>query len=492
MIIPSLVLTNTNPVITYTASVVTSGSIIADGLGNQITFLNVSCSNASTASYVLNGGGSGTTLTTGSTYPITSSWSISSSFASQSVSASWSPFVPTVSASWSSQSISSSHALQANSSSWAPFIPTVSASWSSASIFSTSASFSSQSLSASWAPFIPTVSASWASNSIFTTSSSFASQSISSSHAVNSDLLFVTSSNSNQPMSLLLTPTIGNDEQIYTDANNTLRFNPFSEILYAQTISATSISSSLTGSVNGTASNATTASYSPIQLPDITDDTVNHIVKISGSLNIFTSGSIITSPTLLLTGNDTSLTRSVYANYRRVMAQTNDYSSSNGTIGAAALLDIDSGNYGKIWLQGSSSFGKKTINLSANAGDGTFDGNLTSTTLNCDSMTGSLFGTASYTISASWAPSITTTLSASWASSSISSSYVSSASYAETASFALTTLNQVITNNTATPNGTITPSNTLVGNMYYKDDPSGSLSVWLWSVVSQSWFPMIT
>ncbi len=51
MIIPSLVLTNTNPVITYTASVVTSGSILADGLGNQLTSLQLTSSYSTTASY---------------------------------------------------------------------------------------------------------------------------------------------------------------------------------------------------------------------------------------------------------------------------------------------------------------------------------------------------------------------------------------------------------------------------------------------------------
>lgn len=123
-VISSLVLTNTNPVVTYTASVVTSGSIIADGLGNQITFLNISCSYANTAS-------------------VQTSWEESSSYASSSM---WS-----MSSSFSSESISSSYS---NSSSWVPNLypqtEQISSSWASSSLFSDSSSFSSESISSSW------------------------------------------------------------------------------------------------------------------------------------------------------------------------------------------------------------------------------------------------------------------------------------------------------------------------------------------------------
>jgi hypothetical protein len=64
---------------------------------------SLSSSYAQTASYALNGGGAGTTLNTGSLYPITSSWAIS---------ASWSPSVASsfaVSSSWASSSLSSSY-----------------------------------------------------------------------------------------------------------------------------------------------------------------------------------------------------------------------------------------------------------------------------------------------------------------------------------------------------------------------------------------------
>lgn len=49
-VISSLNLTNQHPTITYTASVVTSGSLISDGLGNQLTSLQLTASNATSAS----------------------------------------------------------------------------------------------------------------------------------------------------------------------------------------------------------------------------------------------------------------------------------------------------------------------------------------------------------------------------------------------------------------------------------------------------------
>lgn len=65
--------------------------------------LSDTASYAVTASYALNGGGGGTSLTTGSTYPITSSWAIS---------ASWAPGNNV--SNTSSYSITSSYALIAN------------------------------------------------------------------------------------------------------------------------------------------------------------------------------------------------------------------------------------------------------------------------------------------------------------------------------------------------------------------------------------------
>ena len=105
-VISNLILTNQLPVHTYTASVVTSGSVIADGLGNQITFLQLTCSYSHTAS-------------------IQTSWEESSSFSSAS-------FVA-VSASFASRSLVAT-----------------SASFSSASFVATSASFASASATSSY------------------------------------------------------------------------------------------------------------------------------------------------------------------------------------------------------------------------------------------------------------------------------------------------------------------------------------------------------
>jgi len=77
-VIPSLILTNQLPIKTYTASVVVSSSVfqgsvckvMADGLGNQITFLDVTASYASSAS-------------------VQTGYEVSSSFASSSMSASY-------------------------------------------------------------------------------------------------------------------------------------------------------------------------------------------------------------------------------------------------------------------------------------------------------------------------------------------------------------------------------------------------------------------
>lgn len=113
-VIANLILTNQLPINTYTASVVASaslvsgipGSLISDGLGNQIQLLGVTASYSHTAS-------------------VQTTWEESSSFSSQSI---WA-----TTASFSSRS----------------FVST-SASFSSASFVATSASFSSRSISSSY------------------------------------------------------------------------------------------------------------------------------------------------------------------------------------------------------------------------------------------------------------------------------------------------------------------------------------------------------
>ena len=141
----------------------------------------------------------GSTSTISASYAVSASWapqvasdfSISSSWASQSlsssyaVSASWAPQVASdfsISSSWASQSLSSSYVPNLY-----PQTYQASGSWSSSSFSSISSSYASTSTSASYVPNLyPQIyqeSGSWASQSLVSISSSFASQSISSSWA---------------------------------------------------------------------------------------------------------------------------------------------------------------------------------------------------------------------------------------------------------------------------------------------------------------------
>lgn len=83
-VISSLILTNQNPVIAYTASVVTSGSIISNGLGNQLTSLQLTSSYANSSSYA-----NTSSYAVTSSISIISQFDISSSYASQSFSSSY-------------------------------------------------------------------------------------------------------------------------------------------------------------------------------------------------------------------------------------------------------------------------------------------------------------------------------------------------------------------------------------------------------------------
>lgn len=81
-----------------------SGSIVLDGSGSQKQFLDI------TASYVLHGGGTGTTLNTGSYYPITSSWAINSITASYALNAGTTIYTGSyypITSSWAINSINS-------------------------------------------------------------------------------------------------------------------------------------------------------------------------------------------------------------------------------------------------------------------------------------------------------------------------------------------------------------------------------------------------
>jgi hypothetical protein len=147
-----------------------SGTTLGTGSTYPIT-----ASSAISASWAPSGGGGGTTLITGSTYQITSSWtnnitssgiignitSFSSSWSSQSLSASYAPFTDNpnaVSASWASSSISSSYITASNidgivsSASYANTASYISSSNIDGIITAISASWASSSISASYAP----------------------------------------------------------------------------------------------------------------------------------------------------------------------------------------------------------------------------------------------------------------------------------------------------------------------------------------------------
>jgi len=140
---------------------------------------SVSASYALSASYVLNGGtGNETILTTGSFYPITSSWAVSSSWAPSSQAA------ESVSASWASSSLSSSFALTSSYSVFVYYNVTQSLT------LINSASWTSSSLSSSYLiPGTYRITSSWAQNAIISNTSLYSSQSqwgVSSSYASSS------------------------------------------------------------------------------------------------------------------------------------------------------------------------------------------------------------------------------------------------------------------------------------------------------------------
>lgn len=133
---------------------VSSGLEATGSLSGTSSYAN----RALTASYALSGVGGGTTLTTGSLYYITSSWAKSSSY-----------YPPQT---YQTSTVSASYASRSLSASYAPFTQTYQTS-------TVSASYASRSLSASYAPFTQTyqtstVSSSWSSSSL---SSSYANRS---------------------------------------------------------------------------------------------------------------------------------------------------------------------------------------------------------------------------------------------------------------------------------------------------------------------------
>lgn len=189
---------NSNLIIPTTPS---SAAHYTISLNNQLSITGLTSSLLGTSSWSRNSisssnsdllGGLGSTyfqpkIVTGSIYPITSSVSISSSYA---LSASYAPGSVNISASYS---LSASYSDRALSASYAPGNPSISAS------YALSASYSDKALSASYAPGNPSISASYALSASYSNTSSFttgtASYSFTSSLASSSISLILSAYN---------------------------------------------------------------------------------------------------------------------------------------------------------------------------------------------------------------------------------------------------------------------------------------------------------
>jgi len=384
----------------------------------------VSSSYSDTASFALNGGG--TTLDTGSTYPITSSWAensvyvISSSWASSSFSSSYSETA--------SFSISSSYAISASSSE--------SSSYSLSSSYAESSSYalnSDVSISSSWASSSfnaeVSISSSWASSSFsssYAETASFSSYTDSSSYAFNSDIA-ISSSWASQSLSASWAPPTPSD---------------FS-------ISASWASASLSSSFSETSSYALSASWTPFQ------ESSSYAVTASFALNGGGSG------TTLETGSTYPITSSWAESASwapNLYPQTEQVSASWASQSLSASYAPDITSYTSS-LYGTASWANKATSASY-ALSSSYVPNLYPQTEQISSSwassslsasyapditnyTSSLFGTASwannstsasYALSASWAPDITSYTSslygtASWAENATSASYALSSSY---------------------------------------------------------------
>ena len=102
-----------NIVLINTASVIVNGYVSASSFTGSVFGTSSWAKNVISASYALNGGG-GSSLTTGSTYPITSSWAVSSSYAQLYNIITSSITSSIVSSSYASSSFSASYALTAS------------------------------------------------------------------------------------------------------------------------------------------------------------------------------------------------------------------------------------------------------------------------------------------------------------------------------------------------------------------------------------------
>ena len=173
---------DTNITVSWSSNSSTASYVVTAQTASYYGGSVISSSYALTASFALNGGGGGTTLTTGSTYPITSSWSNNVISSSYSLTASY----------WSGSIISSSYSLSSISASYAPTDTNITASWSLNSLtasyyggnaesasYAQTASYASNTFSLTTGSTYP-ITSSWANNS---NSSSYSNNSTSASYA---------------------------------------------------------------------------------------------------------------------------------------------------------------------------------------------------------------------------------------------------------------------------------------------------------------------
>jgi hypothetical protein len=360
---------------TYTASLANTASYISVAnlptaswatnalsssyFSGSITGLVPSASYATSASYAP--GGQGTTLITGSFYPITSSWSLSSSFVSSSnvvgfiqsasycLSGSYFSYIDvniqqlfTTQSLFSSQSVYSTQSVYAYSASWvsasvkitnadtasyilASNLPAHTASWSNFSLISINSNYASSSNVAVSAvnasSSLVSLSAIFASSSLYSTSSlssSWASSSLSSSYILASNLPAHTASWANFALISI------NSNYASSSNVSVSTVNASSSIV---SLSSNIASSSLYASSSNVAVNAINASSSVVAL---SSNTASSSLFSNSSLSSSWASSSL-SASYILTSNLPAHTAS-WANFALVSINSNYASSSNVSV----------------------------------------------------------------------------------------------------------------------------------------------------------------
>ena len=404
--------------------------------------------------------------------PITSD---SSSWASSSISASYAPVETVYSASISTQLDTKQdtltnilYVLTASLATSASYYP--------AQVIYASSSWASSSISASYAPFTQTIqttvaSASWVSSSVLITtaqtasyvasasyypsqvyqsSGSWASASISTSYAKNATTAAlattVTTTAVSDDTNYIIALVDGNT--IKYDNSVTFAYTPDVEKLWVTNIQAADIAAtSVTASLFGTASNAISASWSPQATPVTTVASASWSSQsISASYAPVQPSYSASVSTKFGTKQDT-LTNTLYTITASLATSASYYPAQviQTTVASASWVSssshIDSADTASYFVNasasidelGRASFANSTVTindhygLTVNAPAGFNDVAVFNNDVTVwGTITGSLLGTASVAISASWAPQatpVTTVASASWSSASISASY---------------------------------------------------------------------